>query len=287
MNSTNKPNIYYLEQQTHAALAQYHRWYQVYEVPFTAQRIANQKDILSHDVEVVSQMSSTKGKAELEDHLKAFTGWQNAHHVQHSKVSLSPKGKLLLEADIVYQNIRPDDSKHSYTVHYSTQLQPCGSSLPVFEKVVIKPTGEVQDFRFESAYAENRAKSFMYYWLFLVETAHGNSDRFREILADGFAIELSGNRHLDNWVEFDAWVQSIDSQTITSTHAPKNFKVVDKGDSTLQVTVDFDWKGVNREGKAMVAQTHHEWVLANNLDERFARLQTMVVTTVKPFKVVD
>ena len=281
-----KPNIYHLEQQTHAALAQYHRWYQVYEVPFTAQRIANQKDILSDDVEIVSQMGSTKGKAGLEERLKVFTGWQNAHHVQDSNVSVSTDGLLLLEADIVYQNIRPDDSKHSYTLHYSAQLRPRGTELPVFKKLLLKPTGEIKDFRFESAYAENRAKSFMHYWLFLVETAHGNSEKFQEMLADGFAMELGDKRRLDNWVAFDAWIKSINNQIATSTHTAKNFTLTDRGDDGLQVSVDFDWKGVNREGQHMVAETHHEWLLTNNQDERFARLKKMTVTMLRPFQLV-
>lgn len=131
------------------------------------------------------------------------------------------------------------------------------------------------------------AEQHGHYWLFLVETAKGNSDKFKEILADGFAIELSANRRVGNWAEFDAWLKSMASQITTSTHAPKNLQVTDKGNNTLQVSVDFDWRGVNRDGKAMVAETHHEWVLTNNMDERFARLKRMAVTTVMPFQVVD
>lgn len=36
-----------LEQLTHAALAQYHRWYQGYEVPFTDRRIARKTSWLT------------------------------------------------------------------------------------------------------------------------------------------------------------------------------------------------------------------------------------------------
>ena len=34
----------------------------------------------------------------------------------------------------------------------------------------------------------------------------------------------------------------------------------------------------------MVAQTHHEWVLTNTQDERFARMQSMQVTLTKPYQ---
>ncbi|MDP3653577.1 MAG: hypothetical protein Q8R67_18055 [Rhodoferax sp.] len=277
-------NPFQLEQQTHAALAQYYRWYQVYEVPFTAQRIANQKDILSDDVEIVSQMGASKGKNGLEDRLKVFTGWQNAHHVQNTAVTLSPEGKLLLEADIVYQNIRPDHSQYSYTLHYSTRLQARDHDLPVFERLELKPTGEVKPFKFEAAYAENRAKSFMHYWLYLMETAHTDSGKFKELLAKDFSLQLSDGPAITQFAAFEQWLASIPGRVRTSTHAYSNFQVVDAGDNRLNVSVDFDWKGITPQGQAMVAQTHHEWVLTNTQDERFARMQSMQVTLTKPYQ---
>lgn len=36
----------------------------------------------------------------------------------------------------------------------------------------------------------------------------------------------------------------------------------------------------------MVSETSHEWLLENNMDERFARMKTMKVIQVKPFQIV-
>jgi hypothetical protein len=277
-------NIFELEQQTHLVLAQYHRWYQVYEVPFTKERINNQKDILSDDVEISSQMGTTKGKEGLEDRLKVYTGWQNAHHVKHTEVKILPDGQLSLEADILYQNIRPDDSKYSYTLHYSTELQPRKNDLPLFTKLDLKPTAEVKEFIFEDAYAENRVKSFMHYWLYLIENPNGN--KFRELLADDFSLQLSAGQNITSLPEFDEWIQSVSERIQTSTHSLKNLKIADNKDHTFSVWVDFDWKGINRNNEKMIAETHHEWLLTNNMEERFARMKTMEVTIIKPFQVV-
>jgi hypothetical protein len=236
-------NIFELEQQTHLALAQYYRWYQVYEVPFTKKRIKNQKDILSDDVEISSQLGTTKGKEGLEDRLKVYNGWKNAHHVQDTEVKLLPDGKLSLEADILYQNIRPDHSKYSYTIHYSTELQPRENDLPLFTKLDLKPTAEVQEFHFDDAYPENRTKSFMHYWLYLMENP--NSDKFRELLADDFVLQLSTEQNITDLSEFDQWIQSIPERIQTSTHAYKNLKIKDNKDHTFTVSVAFDWKGIN------------------------------------------
>lgn len=93
-------NLFELQQLTHAALAQYHRWYQVYEVPFTKERIEDQKDILADDVEITTLAGTMKGKAGVEDRLKVYEGWLNAHHIQQTKVAILPDGKISLEAGI-------------------------------------------------------------------------------------------------------------------------------------------------------------------------------------------
>ncbi|MEC4115200.1 hypothetical protein [Myroides pelagicus] len=72
---------------THLALTQYYRWYQVYEIPFTKSTIENQLDILSDQVEISSQAGTTKGKDTLADRLQLFEGWKNAHHVKSTKIS--------------------------------------------------------------------------------------------------------------------------------------------------------------------------------------------------------
>jgi hypothetical protein len=278
-------NIFKTEQQSHLVLAQYYRWYQVYEVPFTADRINNQKDILSEDVEISSQSGTTKGKEGLEERLTVFTGWKNAHHVQNTRVKEVPDGNLSLEADILYQNIRPDDSKYSYTLHYSTLLKQRENDLPVFTKVDLKATGVIEEFKFESAYPENRTKSFMHYWLYLMENP--DAEKFKELLASDFSLQLSSNEYITTFSKFEDWLKSISDRILTSTHCYKNFKVADNNDNTFTVSVDFHWKGINVAGEKMIAATHHEWFLTNNLDERFARMKTMKVTALKPFQVVS
>ena len=146
------PNDPKLETLAKGALVQYHRWYQVYEIPFTEKTINNQKDILIEDVEIVSANGTSKGKAGLEDRLKPFTGWKNAHHVQNTKVDyFITKDKkvdqsiLALEADIIYQGIRLDKSTHTYKLHYKTQLKLKGEGeLPEFTHVNLTPSGTIE-----------------------------------------------------------------------------------------------------------------------------------------------
>jgi len=274
-------------QNSHLALTQYYRWYQVYEVPFNKARIDNQLDILAEDVEILSQVGSSKGKNGIAERLKVFEGWQNAHHVKHTTIKQISDEELSLEADILYQNIRPDLSRYSYTIHYSTILKLRDNELPLFTKVHIEPTGNIENPQFQSAYAENRAKSFMHYWLYAMETVSVNSGKFRELLAEQFELNLSTGSKITTHEGFYIWVATIPNQVKQSGHFPKNFTVTENTDHTLSVSVDFEWEGISSDNKPMIAETHHEWILENNLDERFARMKMMKVTQTKPFQIVE
>jgi hypothetical protein len=258
----------------------------VYEQSFTEASISNQLDILADDVEISSAAGTMKGKEGLPDRLKMYKGWQNAHHVQNTSVELLDNDILKLEADILYQNIRPDDSRYSYTIHYSTTLQLRENDLPFFKTVSIQPTGNIEPPQFISAYAENRAKSFMHYWLYLMETIESNADKFKELLAGNFELYLSTSSMVDTLEKFTEWAASVPKQIKASGHYPKNLLVKENADKTINLSVDFEWEGISIDDKPMIAETHHEWVLENNPDERFARMKNMVVTQIKPFQIL-
>ncbi|CRK80772.1 hypothetical protein [Neobacillus massiliamazoniensis] len=274
-------------QNNHLALTQYHRWYQVYEVPLNKARIDNQLDILAEEVEISSQAGTAKGKKGIEDRLKMFEGWQNAHHVENTSIKQLSDEELSLEADILYQNIRPDDSRYSYKIHYSTILKLRENDLPLFTKVHLEPIGNVENPQFTSAYADNRAKSFMHYWLYIMETAAMNSDKFKELLAEQFELNLSTGAKIDTLKGFNDWLATVSNQVKQSGHYPKNISVTENEDHTINVSVDFEWEGISVENKLMIAETHHEWILENNLDERFARMKMMKVIQTKPFQTVE
>ena len=278
-------NIFELDQLTHAALAQFYRWFQVYEIPFTENTLTNHKDILSNDVEISSQNGTTKGKEGLEERLNVFTGWKNAHHVKNTEVTLLKNGQIGLKAHILYQNIRPDESKYSYTIQYETQLKKRSHDLPVFSNLDLHRVDVINDFKFENSYSENRTLSFLHYWLYIMETVQ--ADKFEELLADEFALNLSTSGTITDIKSFKDWVNNIPKQVKTASHQIKNLLITDHDDGTIGVQVDFDWRGISVKDEKMIAETHHEWLLINNTEERFARLKHMKVTPIQPFQVVE
>lgn len=278
-------NYFYLEQMKHLVLTQYHRWYQVYEIPFNEARIANQKDILDDQVVISSQNGRTKGKDGLEERLFVFEGWQNAHHVQNTEIKILESGLLSLEADILYQNIRPDGSKYGYTLHYSTQLRTRTNDLPLFTKVDLQPTGAVDEFQFEEAYPKNRVKSFLHYWLYLMECP--DLQRFKELLNDDFTLNLSQGERIQDLSAFQVWLDQAQAQIQSSSHTYSDLQIEQQTDGSFLVRFDAQWRAIRRDHQKMIAETRHEWLLTNNPDERFSRMRNMQVKELIPFQIVS
>lgn len=271
---------------THASLAQFYRWFQVYERPLNETRFRNQLDMLADEVHIESMAGKHIGREGLWERLSAFDGWQNAHHVKKTVVAPVDEDTMSVEADLLYQNIRPDGTRYSYTIHYVTRLDLRENELPLFSSVVIKATGNIDHPLFEDAYIENRARSFMHYWCWNIETANGNAGRFRELLADEFELHLSSDGIVNSFEQVEDWINSTPGRIKMSAHYPKNFSFKENEDHTIAVSVDFEWRAISADGKEIVAETHHKWTLVNNPDERFARMKNMRIDQVKALEVV-
>lgn len=265
----------------HLALTQCYRWYQVYEIPFNEMRINNQLDILSDDVVISTPNGISKGKSSVAARLSKFEGWKNAHHVQNIQVTRGEGDMLLLEADSVYQSMRPG-SDLEHVVHYEIKLKMRNDDLPLFTDV--KMTYVTQDplkikstkINFQNTYIENRAKSFMHYWLYLVRTATDHH-LFEELLAKDFKLCPSTNIEINDLEEFDIWLNSIADEIKQGCHYPCNISIKEGPDHTIRIEFYIEWHSESASIGQIKTLLHNEWILENNPDERFARLKEMNV----------
>jgi hypothetical protein len=136
---------------SHAANVQLYRWYQFYERDlFNTNRLENQLDILDDNISIKTSAGTHTGKDTYPDRLVAYKGWQNSHQVQDSQVIKNDDGTLTLTANIVYQNIKADQSEDIYTIDYTTRLAYENESdlLPKFTTIEIVPTWKWKKKRF-------------------------------------------------------------------------------------------------------------------------------------------
>jgi hypothetical protein len=270
----------------HLAKAQLYRWYQLYEREMNEKRIENQMQILADDVVIKSAAGEMRGKENYPARLSVYEGWQNAHHVQTVEVAETKNGLLNMEADIRYQNIQPDGQKKTYTIHYSTLLTKSSEILPLFSSIEIKPTGETKD-EFEDAYPVNRIKSLMHYWLALMENLDGDFLPFKELLTDNFLLNFSTASEINSIEKLHARLNGTPKSLLQSSHCPEKFSVKKIMENEYEMTVEFDWKGVGKDGNKMTARTRHVWYIIDNLNDRFAKIKRADVTQIEALKVKE
>ncbi|GAA3521614.1 hypothetical protein GCM10022393_40040 [Aquimarina addita] len=268
----------------HLAKVQLHRWYQLYEREINPERISNQMEILTDNIYMKTAAGEMNGKENYPERLTVYKSWKNAHHIDNIKI-LSAENKIKLEADIHYQNIRPDGEKKSYTIHYNTELTK-SDTLPQFSHIEIIPTGETNE-TFIDAYPENRTKSLMYYWLASMESLDGNVEPFKELLADNFTLNFSTSSHIKSIQELESWLNGTPMQLKKSSHYPENFSVKTILENEYQVTVEFDWRGITKDNKQVKAKTKHIWYVVDNPNKRFAKILKADVSQIEPFRIME
>lgn len=243
-------------------------------------------DILTEDVTVQSSLGTANGHADYKARVEQLpTTWQNAHFLKRADVEIAQDGSATLTANITYLNIglSEDGSIREADLNYTMSFVAGDTILPRASVVQIEPNSDGTASEWRDAYAENRMKSLVHYWLALIEDPVRNPEPVREILGDGFSLNFSSGAITD-FDGFKTWLAGPGSQVAASTHVISNFTVEVDGDHRYNVSMDFDWYGILPDGTELVAKTHHDWTVSNVLTERFARIQTIDVEVLEPFR---
>ncbi|WP_179380918.1 hypothetical protein [Jannaschia marina] len=271
----------------HAALAQYHRWYQFYERPEGG--VGNSLDILTEDVTVTSGLGTANGHAEYQARVTQLpASWKNAHHVRSTEITHNDDDTMRLTAEITYQNqgLLEDGAVRAADLTYTVDLVPGEGVLPLLSEVKIDQNSESTVEGFDDAYTENRMKSLVHYYLALIEDPSRDPEPMRELFAEGISLNFSSGAITD-FEGFAAWLAGPGSQVEASTHEIENFSVEETGENTYAVSMEFDWFGIAPDGTELLARTKHDWTVENDVTERFARIKTVDVEVLEPFRPKD
>ena len=280
MLSTQQVKNGYIE---NAAMAQYHRWFQLYEN--NAVPMANQLDLLAQDVRVKSGLGEAVGHAAYEKRLADIPKtWKNAHRVLDSQITLGDGGRIDLVVSIEYlnQGANPDGSLRAARLKYTTQLQSSDTVLPKFTALTIEPIAATDTKQFVDTYPENRLKSLAYYWLALVEDPARRFDPFKEILAADFKLDFSSGV-IPDMEGFEKWFRGPASAVAASTHRIRAFNFSQVASGAYEVKMDLDWQGILPNGIELAAKTRHTWLVQDDVKERFARIKNVQVQVLQPF----
>jgi hypothetical protein len=270
---------------SHLALTQLYRWHQLYERPLSEARLALQLEILDEDIALDVMNGSARGLDAYAKVLRALPqNDRNAHHVLRTEIVKPYGDTIAIEADVIFQRWPQKGRLESTALHYSMLLRRVANGLPRFTHIKVRAIGPSQLNEFEDAYRTSRARSFVHYWLALMEDVGGSVEPFTELLSqDSFALQLeSGGEPITKRDQLRAWFAAVAAQITKSSHRLQSFTIEGDDDRVFRLAVDFDWRGVSRHGAPMTGMTRNRWQLIDS-DERFLRLTTARSTTLQPY----
>lgn len=272
----------------HAVKAQFHRWFQIYERPDGG--IENALDVLSGDISVTSGLGVAKGHEEYARRVQQLPdSWKNAHAADNAQVSFGPDGAAQITADVTYTNvgILEDGGVRQAKLGYALEFASIKEALlPKLSKVVITQNSDGVADSWVDAYPENRTRSLVHHYLAIIEDPARDPEPMRELLADGFSLNFSSGAITD-FDGFKAWLAGPASQVAASTHVISDYQAVETSEGTFEIAMVFDWAGLLPDGTELVAKTRHNWVVTNEVTERFARILRADVELLEPFRPKD
>jgi hypothetical protein len=247
----------------------------------------NQLALLAENIHVKSRFDESKGHEAYKERVsKISPDWINAHHIQQIELIPIDYKTIGLNLDIVYQNIGylPNEQLTNTALHYKTLMTiENAQQLPRFTEILIEEStidipSEYEQFI--SSYSEHRLRSLIYYFCTLFHSKRPNAEGFKDIFASEIEIELPAKK-CTNFEDFDQWFQERPAQMIKSKHILDSLNINPITPNSYQVTFEFSWTGASQHHPEtpLATRTLHQWVVIDNPQEPFARIQTMSVQT--------
>ena len=271
----------------HAAKVQLYRWYQLFEREFNEERINHQLEILDNNVVIKSVFGETKGRDGFPGKLSPFEHMVGAHHVNDIQIKSTEEGPTNLNAEVTCQSLHPDGSEKSYAVQYKTKLAVKNGLLPKFVRLDLTTKNVLRDVPFRDAYPANRTKALVHYWLLLLERLDNNVQLFDEILTEEFTLDLGDGAFISSQKELQNWLTEVRRPLKMSCHHTENFSVQQIVKNKYEVYVDFVWHRLTKEDRHLKTTTRQRWIVRDNPNERFARIQWASVVSKKKEEVLS
>ncbi|WP_338674267.1 hypothetical protein V1460_15290 [Streptomyces sp. SCSIO 30461] len=273
-------DLYRSSRRTHAAKAQFYRWFQLYERlherSCLVDRVERQLQIFADrfEIEAADGRAITTRDA-YRDGVDSYSPTErHAHHVSSVTVTELGTDRLKLDAQATYQRIDASGETTGAQIRYEGELIGSVDFEPLFTRLAMKVAERTQGSEFIDAYPTNRALSVVHRFLYLVDAPEHGVYGFDEILApDGELDLVLAFREVRDRRELAQWLRESSQlvATGTSQHSVENLHVVSAQDDLYTIGMDFDWHGNTRADDLMTARLRYEWTLQDT-GERYCRI---------------
>ena len=268
----------------HAAKVQLYRWYSFYENPLIT--LSNQLDLLSDDFQVTAGEQEIKGKKAYKTYIEDLTlPRTDAHRVNNVDLDVQTM-RMAVNIDYIHNNLAANAELQAVPIDYQIDFSRSNKLLPNFKSLSLTIGVPKTEPSFSPSYANQRLQSLVHYWMALIEDPQRTSTPFYEILTKDFSLDF-GSSMISSQADFDQWVAGPASSVTYSCHAVKQFSYQYNAASKLyDISMQLDWTGILPDQNRMIGQTHHLWQVKDNPKERFPKIVSINVETLKPFSLI-
>jgi len=136
----------------------------------------------------------------------------------------------------------------------------------------------------QTTYIDNRCRSLAHRWLSIIEDPSRNAEPVKDFLATECSFDLG--EKVSTFAGFQKWLSGPASAVSASTHRVSDFKVrPGTAEGQYELTMVLSWNGLLKSnGVHMIGKTSHKWRVVDAPADSYARIQTMDVVTLVPFK---
>ncbi|MCX4781702.1 hypothetical protein [Streptomyces sp. NBC_01264] len=274
MNDPSAPHR--LSRRRHAATAQFHRWFQLYERPRDAERVERQLRLFADRFEITT--ADGRRITSRDAYREGITAYgaeeRHAHHVRHLAVTEIDPDHLRLDAEVHYERLDASGRTTRATIAYEGELIGSADFEPLFTTLKMTVADRSAEGTFTDAYPANRALSVIHRFLSLVEAPDLGGSAYDEFLGpDGELDLVLGTATVTSRGELARWLAESSQRLAagTSRHTVEGFQVVTAQDGLYTVGMDLDWNGATATGEPVAARLRYDWTLRDT-GERYCRL---------------
>lgn len=265
-------------------MAQFHRWLQFYELPWSDELVERQLvELFAADFEIVFADGSTVVSCGRDR--SGFAGiapscsW--SHVVEWAEVEERDSRRVRLLASV--RSLAEAGGRHGRAaINIEAELVGELDSEPLFTRLELTPGERHRRIGVEDAYPRNRALSFVHRWLSCVENPALGAARFNELLGEDGGFELAlGTSVVRDRASMAEWLEASARRVETSVHAIEDFVVLDVAADIYTIGMDFDWTGSAADGTPMRERIRHRWTLQDT-GERYCRILSAETSPIRP-----
>lgn len=270
----NQQDRHRLSRRSHAAMAQFHRWFQLYEKlherpTWTEDLVERQLQIFAEEFQLFTADGRTVDTRDAYRRgVRAYSSQErHSHHVDRLTVVELDAHRLGISAEVDYQHLDASGAVTAARINYEGELVGPVDSEPLFTRLKMSVARRTRGEEFADAYPANRALSVVHRFLSLVEAPEQGPYGLDEIIAPDGELDLAfDTRTIRDRRELAArlsqWAHHVAPGT--SRHTVGDFHLLAAENDRYAIAMDLDWHATSTDGSPLAARMRHDWTLRDD-----------------------